>query len=40
MWRDRWDPEVISELPKALEMVVDLQAGGSLRQLFLVGASA
>jgi general secretion pathway protein J len=40
MWRDRWDPEVISELPRALEMVVDLQTGGSLRQLFLVGASA
>jgi general secretion pathway protein K len=37
MWRDRWDPEVISELPKALEMVVDLQAGGSLRQLFSSG---
>jgi general secretion pathway protein J len=39
-WRDRWDPEVISELPRAVEMVVDLQVGGSIRQLFLVGAGA
>jgi general secretion pathway protein J len=39
-WRDRWDPTEIADLPRALEMVVETEDGGSVRQLFLVGAGA
>lgn len=39
-WRDRWDPTRVTELPVAVELVVDTQDYGSVRQLFLVGAGA
>lgn len=39
-WRDRWDPEQPGDMPRAIEVVVDLGAGGIVRQLFLVGAAA
>ncbi|HEX8443851.1 MAG TPA: type II secretion system minor pseudopilin GspJ [Allosphingosinicella sp.] len=38
-WRDRWDPTQPSLLPLAVEMVIDTQASGRVRQLFLVGAA-
>lgn len=37
-WRERWDPTQITDLPRAVEMVVDVRDGGPVRQLFLVGA--
>lgn len=37
-WRDRWDPSRITDLPRAVEMVATVGDGGSVRQLFLVGA--
>jgi general secretion pathway protein J len=39
-WRDRWDPTLPDELPRAVDMVVDLEGAGQLRQVFLVGTSA
>ncbi|HZG08365.1 MAG TPA: type II secretion system minor pseudopilin GspJ [Allosphingosinicella sp.] len=36
-WRDRWDPEEPGDLPLAVELVVDTQASGETRQLFLTG---
>ena len=36
-WRERWDPVQITELPRAVEMTVDVEGSGSVRQLFLVG---
>ncbi len=39
-WRDRWDPERPDELPTALEMVLEIEGSGMIRQLFLVGAAA
>lgn len=39
-WRDRWDPERSSELPRAVEFTVGLEDKGAIRQLFLVGAGA
>ncbi len=39
-WRERWDPERIDELPTALEMVIEIEGSGMIRQLFLVGAAA
>ena len=38
-WRQRWDPTQISELPTALEMVIDIEGSGTIRQLFLIGAA-
>jgi general secretion pathway protein J len=38
-WRDRWDPTQPMLLPKAVEMVIDTEESGSIRQLFLVGAA-
>lgn len=38
-WRDRWDPTDIAELPRAVEMSVATETGGTVRQLFLVGPS-
>ncbi|PWG01524.1 type II secretion system minor pseudopilin GspJ [Sphingosinicella humi] len=37
-WRERWDPTQITDLPRAVEMIVDVRDGGPVRQLFLVGA--
>lgn len=39
-WRDRWDPTDPMQLPRAVEMVVDVGEGGAVRQLFLVGTGA
>jgi general secretion pathway protein J len=39
-WRDRWDPTRIDELPRAVEMVIDVEGSGRLRQLFLAGAAS
>ena len=36
-WRDRWDPTSPGELPTALELVLEKDRRGSIRQLFLVG---
>jgi general secretion pathway protein J len=38
-WRDRWDPGRLNEMPLAVEVVVDLEGSGSIRQLFLVGTA-
>ena len=38
-WRDRWDPLRPVDLPLAVEMVVDTESSGSIRELFLVGTS-
>ena len=37
-WRDRWDPTRPTDLPRAVEMVIDAGPAGAVRQLFLVGA--
>jgi general secretion pathway protein J len=39
-WRDRWDPERIGEMPTALELVINIEGSGTIRQLFLIGAAA
>jgi general secretion pathway protein J len=39
-WRDRWDPTALTDLPSAVEMVVDTQEAGATRMLFLAGAVA
>lgn len=35
-WRERWDPEQASDIPAAVEMILDVE-GGAVRQLFLTG---
>jgi general secretion pathway protein J len=37
-WRERWDPVEISELPRAVELILDTEQAGTVRQLFLVGS--
>jgi general secretion pathway protein J len=37
-WRERWDPTDVAELPRAVAMVVALEGGAPVRQLFLVEA--
>lgn len=37
-WRDRWDPVQPLLLPTAVEMVIDTETSGQVRQLFLVGS--
>jgi general secretion pathway protein J len=39
-WRDRWDPPRITDMPQAVEMVLDVEGRGATRQLFLVGTGA
>jgi general secretion pathway protein J len=39
-WRDRWDPTRLTELPRAVELVMDIEDGGTVRQLFLTGTGA
>ena len=39
-WRERWDPARPTELPRAVELVLDTAGTGIVRQLFLVGAGA
>ncbi len=38
-WRDRWDPSRLNDMPLAIELVVDVEGSGSIRQLFLVGTA-
>ncbi len=38
-WRDRWTPTDPTELPRAVELVIDVEGEGSIRQLFLAGAN-
>jgi general secretion pathway protein J len=37
-WRPRWDPTQPTDLPLAVEMVLDAQGSGATRQLFLAAA--
>lgn len=37
-WRDRWDPQRVTELPRAVELLISMPRYGTIRQLFLVGA--
>lgn len=39
-WHDRWDPTRPDEMPVAVEMVMDVEGSGSIRQLFIVGTAA
>ena len=39
-WRDLWDPEDPRTLPRAVELVIETERQGAVRQLFLVGAGA
>jgi general secretion pathway protein J len=36
-WRERWDPVRPTDLPRAVEVVVDVEGIGRVRQLFLAG---
>jgi general secretion pathway protein J len=38
-WRERWDPRQPAEMPVAVELVMDVEGSGSIRQLFLVGTA-
>ncbi len=36
-WRERWDPVRPTELPRAVELVMDAEGSGTTRQLFQTG---
>jgi general secretion pathway protein J len=36
-WRERWDPVKPTELPRAVELVMDAEGSGTTRQLFQTG---
>ena len=36
-WRERWDPTKATELPRAVELVMDARGSGTTRQLFQTG---
>jgi len=36
-WRERWDPSKPTELPRAVELVLDAEGSGTTRQLFQTG---
>jgi general secretion pathway protein J len=36
-WRERWDPAKPTELPRAVELVMDAEGSGTTRQLFRTG---
>jgi general secretion pathway protein J len=36
-WRERWDPTKATDLPRAVELVMDSEGSGTTRQLFQVG---
>jgi general secretion pathway protein J len=36
-WRERWDPTKATELPRAVELVLDAEGSGTTRQLFQTG---
>jgi general secretion pathway protein J len=37
-WRDSWSPQDPREMPRAVELMIETERLGALRQLFLVGA--
>jgi general secretion pathway protein J len=37
-WRDRWDPTRAVALPRAVELAMEIEGEGTIRQLFLTGA--
>lgn len=39
-WRDQWDPQDPRLMPRAVELVVETERHGAVRQLFLVGGGA
>ncbi|MEA3065613.1 MAG: ral secretion pathway protein [Sphingomonadales bacterium] len=36
-WRERWDPTKATELPRAVELVMDARGSGATRELFQTG---
>lgn len=38
-WRERWDPTNPTELPRAVELVMDAEGSGTTRQLFQTGTA-
>ncbi|MEO7177220.1 MAG: type II secretion system minor pseudopilin GspJ [Allosphingosinicella sp.] len=36
-WRERWDPTKPTELPRAVELIMDAKGGGNTLQLFQTG---
>lgn len=36
-WRERWDPTKPTELPRAVELIMDSEGSGATRQLFQAG---
>jgi len=38
IWRERWDPDDPRIMPRAVELVVEIEGRGAVRQLFMVGA--
>ena len=36
-WRERWDPTRATDLPRAVELVMDAEGSGTTRQLFQAG---
>jgi general secretion pathway protein J len=39
-WRERWDPTKATELPRAVELVMDAEGSGTTRQLFQTGTTS
>jgi general secretion pathway protein J len=39
-WRERWDPTKATELPRAVELVMDAEGSGTTRQLFETGTNS
>jgi general secretion pathway protein J len=39
-WRNRWDPTLATELPDAVELIVEIEGLGPVRQLFQTGTNA
>lgn len=39
-WRERWDPTKATELPSAVELVMDAEGSGTTRQLFQAGTTS
>ena len=38
-WRERWDPTQPGLMPSAVELIMETEESGSIRQLFLVGTA-
>jgi general secretion pathway protein J len=39
-WRTRWNPTRASDLPRAVELVIDVEGEGMTRQVFLTGTGS